>query len=134
MLKQIKNLPSTLVYFSGYLLAGSPSGVNSDLFNSVGSKFAGTGNQAVPSGANDLGDILLFTVNLLLVVVATIAVIFLMLGGYRYIMARGNEEEAEAAKKTISNAILGLILVILAFVIVRIVIRILTEGQGAIGI
>ena len=40
---------------------------------------------------------------------------------FRYITAGGNEETAETAKKTITNAIIGIVVIILAFVIVRVI-------------
>ena len=41
-------------------------------------------------------------------------------GRYLYAIG-GNEEAAESAKKTITNAIIGIVIVILAFVIVRVI-------------
>jgi len=59
-----------------------------------------------------------------------LGVIFLILaiyGGYNWMMARGNEEMVENAKKTLTNAILGLIIVLAAFVISRFIIGSLGE-------
>lgn len=60
-------------------------------------------------------------IQILLAVAGLIAVIFLIVGGFRYITAGGNEETAEAAKKTITNAIIGIVIIILSFVIVRVI-------------
>lgn len=49
-----------------------------------------------------------------------LGVIFLGLmiyGGYKWMLARGNEQEVEAAKNTIRNAIIGLIVVLGAYAI-----------------
>ena len=51
--------------------------------------------------------------------------IFLVLaiyGGYNWMMARGNEDMVEKAKKTITNATIGLIVVLSAYAIVRIIV------------
>src|SRR3989338_6473758 len=60
-------------------------------------------------------------IQILLADAGLIAVIFLIIGGFRYITAGGNEETAEEAKKTVTNAIIGIVIVILAFVIVRVI-------------
>lgn len=58
----------------------------------------------------------------------TMAVIMIIIGGFRYVASAGNEEQAEAAKETITKAIIGLVVIILAFVILSTVQAILTGG------
>lgn len=48
-----------------------------------------------------------------------VAVIYLIVGGYRYITSSGNQEAIEGAKGTIVNAIIGLIVIFLSFLIVN---------------
>lgn len=50
-----------------------------------------------------------------------IAVIFLVIGGFQYIASRGNEEAMEKAKKSITAAIIGIVIIVMAFAIVTIV-------------
>ncbi len=66
-------------------------------------------------------DIILYFINLVLLIVGIVAVLFLIIGGFRYITSAGNDESVESAKKTIQNAIIGLIVVILAYVIVTVI-------------
>lgn len=47
-----------------------------------------------------------------------IAVIMIIIGGFRWMTAGGNEEKVEAAKKILTAAIIGLIIVLLAWAIV----------------
>jgi len=47
-----------------------------------------------------------------------VAVIFLIIGGYRYITSSGNPEAIEGAKGTIINAIVGLIIIFIASLLV----------------
>src|SRR5689334_19684531 len=61
-------------------------------------------------------------VNVLLVLAALIAAIFILYGGVRYITSRGDEDEAAAAKNTILYAVLGLIVIGLSAAIVNFVI------------
>lgn len=53
-------------------------------------------------------------------VLTFVGVVFLILaiyGGYLWMMARGNDEQVEKAKKTITNAIIGLVVVLAAYAI-----------------
>ena len=54
---------------------------------------------------------------------------FLIIGGFRYITSAGNEEVAESAKKIIINAIIGIVIIILSFVIVRVISNALLTGN-----
>lgn len=66
----------------------------------------------------------------LLSIAGIVAVIFIILGGFRYVSSAGNEETAEKAKKTLMYAIIGLVVVIMSFAIVRIVANTLHGGVG----
>lgn len=66
-------------------------------------------------------EIIFRIIQIMLGVAGLVAVIFLIIGGFRYITAGGNEETAEAGKKTITNAIIGIVVILLAFVIVRVI-------------
>ena len=82
-----------------------------------------------PAGTASLGQLVTDVIRILLFVVGMIAVIFIIIGGYRYIMAHGNEEQAESAKKTIYHAIIGLAIVILSFIMVTIISKVLITGD-----
>jgi hypothetical protein len=66
-------------------------------------------------------EFMLRIINIALAVAGLIAVLFLIIGGFRYITSAGNEETAENAKKIIINAIIGVVVIILSFVIVRVI-------------
>lgn len=63
-------------------------------------------------------DLAVYIINILLSVSGIVAIGFLVYGGFRYIISAGNEESAEQAKKTIQNAIVGLIIIILSYTII----------------
>ena len=50
-----------------------------------------------------------------------IAIFFVIIGGYRYIFDSGNSEQAEKGKKTVVNALIGLVIIFLSFAIVTVV-------------
>jgi len=67
-------------------------------------------------------------VNLLSAVVGIVAVIMIIVGGFRYVTSGGNDTSVTAAKNTILYAIIGLIVVALAQIIVRFTLSKLTNG------
>lgn len=81
-------------------------------------------------GPNDL---IIKAINILLGVAALVAVLFLVIGGFRYITSAGNDEQAKAGRKTIINALIGLVVIILAYVIVSAVNKTVSSGgTGAV--
>jgi hypothetical protein len=66
-------------------------------------------------------------VNLLSAIVGIVAVIMIIVGGFRYITSGGNDASVTAAKNTILYAIIGLVVVALAQIIVRFTLSKLTS-------
>lgn len=66
-------------------------------------------------------------IDIALYVSAIIAVIFVIYGGYQYIFAGGNDETAKSGRKTLTNALIGLAIIVLSFIIVQVVYRFLTN-------
>lgn len=60
-------------------------------------------------------------INWMLGIAFGIAVLFLIIGGFWYITSAGNEETAEKGKGTAVNAIIGIVIIILSYVIVNVV-------------
>lgn len=67
-------------------------------------------------------------VSILLAVIFFIAVVFLIIGGFRYVISQGNEEGVEKAKGTITNSIIGLVVVLLAWIIIRVIVALLQDA------
>jgi hypothetical protein len=67
-------------------------------------------------------------VNLLSAVVGIVAVIMIIIGGFRYITSGGNDTSVTSAKNTILYAIIGLVVVALAQLIVRFTLGKLTSS------
>ncbi|MDP3993795.1 MAG: hypothetical protein U1C57_01325 [Candidatus Doudnabacteria bacterium] len=82
-----------------------------------------------PAGQTTFGGAVTVVIQIALLIVASLSIIFLIWGGYRYITASGNEEATEAAKNTIHHAILGLLIVVLSFAIITIITGILITGR-----
>jgi cytochrome bd-type quinol oxidase subunit 2 len=102
----------TIVTMLSLALMPFTAGAQFNVPNSTGTNLP---NQA------SFSQILLTVIQILLAVAGLVAVVFLIIGGFRYITAGGNEESSESAKKTITNAIIGIVIIILSFVIVRVI-------------
>lgn len=81
------------------------------------------GNLPNLSGGGGPSDLIRNIINLILMFAGLVAVLFLIIGGYQYIVSGANEELAEQGKKTIQNAIIGLVIIILSYTIVIVVFR-----------
>ena len=59
-------------------------------------------------------------------------ILFLMLiwGGYDFLLSKGNPEKVKSARARITTALIGFVLLILAYLIVRIISMIFQVGQG----
>jgi hypothetical protein len=67
-------------------------------------------------------------INILSLIVGIVAVIMIIIGGLRYITSGGSDTGVTSAKNTILYAIIGLIIVALAQLLVRYVLRQVTEA------
>jgi len=81
----------------------------------------GTGLNSGLTNESTLTGFILRVINIALALAGLIAVLFLIIGGFRYITAGGNSDNSDEAKKIILNAVIGIIVVILSFVVVRVV-------------
>lgn len=79
----------------------------------------------IPQLNTDIATIIQNVTNWVLVIAGSVAVLFLIIGGVRYIISAGNPTQAEAAKKTIIYALIGVVIIALSLVLVNLVIGIL---------
>jgi len=76
------------------------------------------------------GDILQTILLVLLSLAFIIAAIFLVIGGYQFITARGNDDAVAKAKSTVTWAIVGIIVIVLAWVIMTAVYALVNTGNA----
>lgn len=82
------------------------------------------GIQFIPTSGSLESSIVAF-INWGLAFAGLVAVAVLIYGGYTYIISRGEEKETTRAKNIILYSIIGLVIILLAFVIVQAVVNIL---------
>lgn len=66
-------------------------------------------------------------IRILLYFAGIVAVVFVIIGGYRVMTAQGNETQATDGRKTLINALIGLVIIVLSYVIVQAVINFLIK-------
>lgn len=97
-----------------------------------------SGNNTTNSGSADVGksfynpitinsipEFIVRIINILLILTGMLAVLFIIIGGLRYITSSGNPQAATAAKNTIMYAILGLTFAVLSYAIVNVLTNVL---------
>ena len=82
--------------------------------------------------ANNLPEAVTTILNVAFALAGVIAVVFLIVGGFRYITAGGNAEQSEQAKTTILNAVIGLVVILIAYLVVKYVLDALGFSSQAI--
>jgi uncharacterized membrane protein len=84
------------------------------------------------SSGSGLSDLIISIINIALGLAFLIAVAVLIYGGFLYIFDAGNEKSSAKGKKTIINAIIGLVIIILSYVIVSVISRTVSNvGSGS---
>lgn len=128
------SLSSPLVVAPSMVMAVDQTQINGALC--LGSNINVDANSSLPANDNscknlDQGNtsftsILKKIINILSLLVGAIAVIMIIVGGFRYVTSAGSDSATGAAKKTILYAIVGLVIVALAQVIVHFVLNNIT--------
>ena len=74
----------------------------------------------------DIGQVVTFAINTLLFVSFIAALVFLIIGGIRWIMSGCDKEGTAKAKGTVTSALIGLVVVLGAWVLVNVALQLLT--------
>ncbi|HVY67398.1 MAG TPA: hypothetical protein VHA30_00660 [Patescibacteria group bacterium] len=82
------------------------------------------------SAGTNVNSLIHTVINWLLGIAFGIAVLFLIIGGFWYITSAGNEETAEKGKGTAINAIIGIIIIILSYVIINVVSNLVSSSSS----
>ncbi len=85
---------------------------------------------AYPTGAKravDVPSTVKLVINWALYLSAIVAVIFIIIGGFLYITSAGDAGQAGKGRTTLVNALIGLVIIVLSYLIVQIVYNFLTK-------
>jgi hypothetical protein len=81
-------------------------------------------------GESDPREIAASVINILLGFLGIIAVIIILIGGFKWMTAGGNEDQVGEAKKMIVAGIIGLLIILSAYAIATFVLEALFEATG----
>lgn len=81
----------------------------------------------------NLVDFISRLVRIFLAVVVVVVILMIILAGFRWMLSAGDEEKRKKAQSALINAIIGLVIIFLAYAIVSFVINALV-GSGSSGI
>lgn len=70
------------------------------------------------SGLNDVWLIVLAVIELLLRVAILVAIAFVLIGGFKFIISRANPDKTNTAKNTLIDALVGLVIAVAATAVV----------------
>lgn len=79
---------------------------------------------------NDLGDPISAIFKWLIIFLPTVATLYLIISGYRYIIAQGNQELVEKAKKSLLYAVFGFVVAVVSVAMIMLVSQALGFSVG----
>ncbi|PIY96956.1 MAG: hypothetical protein COY66_02175 [Candidatus Kerfeldbacteria bacterium CG_4_10_14_0_8_um_filter_42_10] len=82
-------------------------------------------------GSADLQTTVIKIIQWILGLLGLVAVIMILYGGFTWLTSAGNEEKISKAKGVITAAVIGLVIVILSWAVVRYALNTLTNVSGA---
>jgi len=107
--------------------SGSGADIQSCLSQGTNLDASGSGNDCTPgttsTAPDKINSIIKTVINVFSIVVGVVAVIMIIIGGFRYITSGGDSSNVSGAKNTIIYAIIGLVVVALAQFIVQFVVN-----------
>ncbi len=99
--------------------SGGPLGINGEVF--LRQAFRLTTGAYIGAKFPDFGSLVTFILLLIITVGALLFFFMLIYGGIRYMLARGDDKAVTDARATLTNAFFGLLLMISALVIIRLI-------------
>jgi hypothetical protein len=122
-MRTTKNLPVFIIFLVGFLITFITRAYAQCNQDSVRGGVDCAGNATVGGSLFGSGGIVTNVVNTLIYITGIVAVVFIIIGGIRYIVSQGDERSTSVAKNTVLHAVIGLIITILAFAIVNFVLK-----------
>ncbi len=87
-------------------------------------------NINVPKGQTDLAQVAVNIINWVLGFLALVAIVIVLIGGFEWMTAGGNEDKVGTAKKRLTYGLIGLAIIFLAWAIVRFVLNQFSSWVG----
>lgn len=130
IIKRVTTGLATLALVAGFVAPLVSVSTASAFDGGINSGYQSAKGEGQPEELTAEGDgVFTIIVNVLLFIIGAISVIMLIIGGIRYTTSGGNQQSVEAAKNTILYAIIGLVVAILAYAVVKWVVGSLATGN-----
>ena len=133
MLKKLKLMILSLSYAFAFMLPMAaaapayavlgPNDIHNNLCQGSNLDLTAAGSNCPTDTGTTATTLIAKIINILSVLIGAIAVVMIIIGGFRYVTSAGNAEGTKAARNTIVYAIVGLIVVALAQIIVHFVLN-----------
>lgn len=117
----------SFVFFGGTQICLGQQGLDSETAKKQGEQAEAFLNSSGYQGKATVGDIVATTVKAVLSLLAIIFLVIIIINGYKWMMAGGNEDQVKEAKQSIKNATIGLIIVLAAYSITHFVFEALSQ-------
>lgn len=118
----------TIIFFTSiFFVSDTVHAQDSEILGQLGA-FAGE-RGAQFGEARDPRSVVAKAINSMLGLLALLLVVYLIYGGAVILMSRGNEENVKKGQNIIKNAIIGLIIILFAYGIARLVVWILLKDE-----
>lgn len=122
-MKKLQTIITSALLVLGMSFAVSPLFVVDTVSADAKTEILGGANSADPGGAPTLENSFESIVSIMLFVIGAISVIVIVVGGILYVTSTGDAAKTKRAKDTILYAVVGLVVSILAYSIVKFVIE-----------
>lgn len=105
-----------------------PAGSSPDLQSSVMGQLNKAGENTGLSDKKDPREIVARIINALLGLLGTIFLVYIIYAGYLWMTAGGEEQKIQEAQKHLKNAVIGLVIILCAYAITRMVNQLLLKA------
>jgi beta-lactamase regulating signal transducer with metallopeptidase domain len=139
MIKRLKLMILSLSYMFAFALpvaisapayaALTPQETHANLCQGSNLDLTAAGSSCPTNTGTNVTDVIKKIINILSVLIGAIAVVMIIIGGFRYVTSAGNPEGTKGARNTILYAIVGLVVVALAQIIVHFVLNSVTPTE-----
>ena len=112
--------PASAQVNNNQIVNGLCQGANLHFTDSPSASSCNSNGQSITDKVNNF---LKHIINIFSAIIGVVAVVMIIFGGFRYITSGGNDSSVTSAKNTILYAVIGLIIVALAQLLVRFVLK-----------
>lgn len=99
----------------------------------IGTACPGGGFSGLCLDASNLGKVIGSFITFGFVIVGLVALAFLVWGGFKWLVSEGDKNAVEGARNHIVNALIGLIVIFLSYLVVNILLAFITGGRVSLG-